>query len=100
MGKQTWTLIGRDGKAYESAVPGTLGGYRKGRLYGRLDCPVALRAIAKGGYISQRVFFKDEEDAKAAGYRPCAVCMPEAYAKYRRQRDRGFGGREAAPGKR
>ncbi len=26
-----------------------------------------------------RVFFLDEETAIAAGYRPCAVCMPEAY---------------------
>ena len=38
---RTWTLIGRDGKPYESSVPGTLGGHRGGRIYGRLDCRAA-----------------------------------------------------------
>jgi methylphosphotriester-DNA--protein-cysteine methyltransferase len=83
---RTWTLIGPDGKPFQSTVPGTLGGHRKGRIYGRLDCPAALRAIERGGYVSQRVFFLNEHDAKAAGYRPCAVCMPTEYARYARQR--------------
>lgn len=42
---------------YTSDIPGTLGGYRRGKLYGKLDCPSALRAIAQGGYIKYRVFF-------------------------------------------
>ena len=79
-----WTLIGRDGKPYESAQRGTLGGHRRGHIYGRLDCPSALRAIAKGGYIVHRVFFLNESDAKAAGYRPCGVCMPMEYARWKR----------------
>jgi methylphosphotriester-DNA--protein-cysteine methyltransferase len=82
---RTWTLIGADGKPYESTRPGTLGGYRRRRIYGRLDCPAALRAIARGGYVSQRVFFLDEETAKSAGYRPCAVCLPQQYAAWKRQ---------------
>lgn len=45
----------------------------------RLDCPSAKRYIAKGQYVEHRVFFKNEADAKAAGYRPCVVCMKEAY---------------------
>ena len=78
--EKTYTLIGRDSQPYESPAPGTLGGHRAGRIYGRLDCPNARRWIARGHYIKQRVFFADEETARAAGYRPCAVCLPEAYA--------------------
>ncbi|MEU7853436.1 Ada metal-binding domain-containing protein [Nonomuraea sp. NPDC049141] len=74
-----YTLIGADGWPYTSAVPGTLGGHRRARLYGRLDCPSALRAISRGGYVEERVFFADEVTAIAAGYRPCAVCLPQAY---------------------
>jgi methylphosphotriester-DNA--protein-cysteine methyltransferase len=29
--------------------------------------------------VRHRVFFADEATAIAAGYRPCARCMPEAY---------------------
>lgn len=83
---RTWTLVGPDGLPYASAVPGTLGGHRRGRIYGRLDCRSALRAIACGGYAPQRVFFADEATAIAAGYRPCAVCMPQAYAAWRAAR--------------
>ena len=75
----TWTLIGPDGKLYASARPGTLGGHRRSRIYGRLDCPAALRAIARGGYVANRVFFLNETHAIAAGYRPCGVCLPEKY---------------------
>jgi methylphosphotriester-DNA--protein-cysteine methyltransferase len=82
---RTWTLIGPDGKPYQSTVPGTLGGHRKGRIYGRLDCRAALQAIARGGYVQHRVFFLNENDAKAAGYRPCAVCMPVQYARWKAQ---------------
>ena len=79
----TYTLLGPDGRPYSSPVPGTLGGNRRGRLYGRLDCPSALRAIARGGYIKHRVFFADEVTAVAAGFRPCARCMPDQYAAWK-----------------
>lgn len=62
---------------------GTIGGHRKTGIYGRLDCPSALRAIARGGYIEHRVFFADEAAAVAAGYRPCARCMPERYREWK-----------------
>ena len=78
-------LIGKDGKPYDSETPGTLGGHRKLKIYGRLDCPSALRYIAKGQYVAHRVFFADEETAIAAGYRPCAKCMPEAYRRWKEQ---------------
>lgn len=81
--ERTYTLLDADGRPYASPVPGTLGGHRRGRLYGRLDCPSAARAIARGGYVRHRVFFADEAAAVAAGYRPCAVCLPGAYARWK-----------------
>jgi len=81
--QRMWRLIGADGKPYDSPAPGTLGGHRRSCIYGRLDCPAALRAIARGGYVTNRVFFANEQDAIAAGYRPCAVCLPDAYATWK-----------------
>jgi methylphosphotriester-DNA--protein-cysteine methyltransferase len=82
-----YTLIGPDGQPYESDTPGTMGGYKPRKIYGRLDCPSALRAIAKGGYVRNRVFFADEATAIAAGYRPCARCMPEHYQAWKSQQE-------------
>lgn len=79
----TYTLVDDRGRLCASTTQGLLGGHRRTKLYGRLDCPSALRAIAAGGYISHRVFFADEETAIAAGYRPCAVCMPEKYRRWK-----------------
>ena len=81
---KVYRLIGREGAEVLSAVPGTLGGHRKNKVYGRLDCPGALSWIAKGHYVKQRVFFADEEAAIAAGYRPCANCMPDEYRAWKR----------------
>jgi methylphosphotriester-DNA--protein-cysteine methyltransferase len=82
----SWRLLGADGEPYLSDEPGTLGGHRRTRIYGQLDCPSALRAIARGGYVAQRVFFAAEADAVAAGYRPCGVCMPTEYARWKAAR--------------
>jgi methylphosphotriester-DNA--protein-cysteine methyltransferase len=78
-----WVLVGADGRPHRSSRPGTLGGHRRSRIYGRLDCPSALRALARGGYAPHRVFFADAATAVAAGYRPCAVCLADAYAAWR-----------------
>ena len=67
---------------------GALGGHRGTRIYGRLDCPAALRAIARGGYVAYRVFFLDERHARAAGYRPCGVCLPEKYRAWKARKKR------------
>jgi hypothetical protein len=83
-GAGPWRLLGADGKSYDSATPGKLGAHRRNRIYGRLDCPSALRAIQRGGYVRHRVFFAGEPTAIAAGYRPCARCMPEQYAAWKR----------------
>ena len=78
-----YTLLDANGKPYESDSKGMLGGHRKLKIYGRLDCPSALRFIAKGQYVQHRVFFADEKTAIAAGYRPCAKCMPKEYAEWK-----------------
>lgn len=78
-----YTLTGPDGRPYRSETPGTLGGHRGNKGYGRLDCRSALLWIAKGYYVRHRVFFADEDTAIAAGYRPCATCLPERYALWK-----------------
>ena len=81
--ERQYKLLDGHGNIYLSAEPGPLGGNRRSKVYGRLDCESANRAIAKGGYISHRVFFKDEETAIKVGYRPCAKCMSEKYAQWK-----------------
>ncbi len=82
-GRKTYTLIGADGKPYSSAEKATLGGHRRTKIFGRLGCPTALRAVARGGHVRHRVFFADTETARKAGYRPCSVCMPDAYREWK-----------------
>nr|WP_245556982.1 Ada metal-binding domain-containing protein [Jongsikchunia kroppenstedtii] len=76
-------MIGADGAAYISITKGRWGGHRRDRIYGRLDCRSALCAIARGGYVTERVFFADEATAIAAGYRPCAVCCSDRYRTWK-----------------
>lgn len=86
--KRSWTLLGCDGKPYKSSTPGILGGHRKNKIYGQLNCTAAARALAKGHYVKQRVFFEDEATAIAAGYRPCGTCMREKYQKWKQLQDK------------
>jgi len=79
-----YTLVGADGRPYQSCDKGLWGGHRRARIYGRLDCPSALRAIARGGYVDQRVFFADDTIAAVAGYRPCSTCCPDDYRAWKR----------------
>ena len=74
-------LTDNENKQYISESPGAIGGHKKLKIYGRLDCPSANRYVAKGEYVRHRVFFKDEDTAIAAGYRPCGTCMTKAYKK-------------------
>jgi methylphosphotriester-DNA--protein-cysteine methyltransferase len=80
---KTWTLLGADGIPYQSAVPGALGGHRKLKIYGLLNCASAKRFLDRGHYVNERVFFLNEEVAKAAGFRPCAKCMKREYAEWK-----------------
>ena len=82
--KKKYKLLGADGKIYLSDEKGTLGGNRRNKVYERLDCSAALRALKQGDtYANYRVFIKDEETAIAAGYRPCGTCMRQQYNKWK-----------------
>jgi hypothetical protein len=56
----------------------TLGGHRPGKIYGTLTCRAGKRMKPEN-----RVFFQDETEAIALGYRPCAVCMRKTYNGWR-----------------
>ena len=84
--KKLYKLIGADGKPYLSEEKGALGGNRETGVYGRMDCPAALRALSletREHYLKNRVFFKDEATALAAGFRPCGRCLREKYIQYK-----------------
>jgi hypothetical protein len=59
----------------------TLGGNGPGCIYGRLNCRAGKRMKA-----ANRVFFRDGAQAHEQGFRPCAVCMPDAYRAWRTSR--------------
>ena len=80
-----YRLTDSSGNEYLSENKGTLGGHKKLKIYGRLDCPSALRHIAKGNYVKYRVFFANETTAIAVGYRPCAICMREKYLQWKQK---------------
>lgn len=80
MSKQ-YKLLGPDGP-YLSDSPGVLGGNGKLKIYGRLDCGSAIRALPQG-YAAHRVFFADEAAAIASGYRPCGNCLREQYRAWK-----------------
>lgn len=56
----------------------TLGGYRKNKIYGLLNCNSGKRMKTEN-----RVFFTNEQEAIAAGYRPCGNCMPAQYKQWK-----------------
>ena len=75
--------LGPDGALYQSARPGNLGGHRRSKLYGRLDCRSALQALARGGYARDRVFFLDEHAAQSRRLPAVrGVCLPDQYAAW------------------
>ena len=80
-----YKLLGADGKIYLSENPGEYGGNSESKIYGRLDCSMALNAIKNypGSYEKVRVFFADEKTALAAGYRPCGSCLRKKYVEYK-----------------
>ena len=78
-----YTLLDRHGEPYQSAEKGLLGGQRRTKVYGTLDCPVALSLLRRGFEPKHRVFFADEATAIAAGYRPCGACMRARYREWR-----------------
>ncbi len=66
-----------------SSTPGSFGGHKGLRIYGRLDCQSAARWIQKGYYVTNRVFFHSAQDAANLGYRPCGYCMKSDYRQWK-----------------
>ena len=81
-GKKDYKLLTKSGIVL-SKIPGTMGGNKKLKIYGRFDCKCALNWIKKGYYVDNRVFFEDVEVAKELGYRPCGVCMKKEYKMWK-----------------
>lgn len=54
-----------------------MAGHRKLKIYGHLKCRSGRRMK-----ISNRVFFRAEGEALAAGFRPCGNCMRAAYKNW------------------
>lgn len=55
----------------------TLGGNKKLKIYGLLSCKSGKRMNAEN-----RVFFTDEQQAIANGFRPCGNCQRNLYKKW------------------
>jgi hypothetical protein len=72
-------LVGPVGSAVLSPTPGAHGAHRRLRIYGRFDCPSALRWSTCGHYARHRMFFAGT--GRAAGYRSGAVCLPDNYTR-------------------
>lgn len=88
---KTYLLLDGHRQPYRTVRPGALGGNRASRIYGRLDCPAALRALNNGGYLTNRVFFANEPTAAAAGFRPCGTCLLQQYRAWKAGARRGAG---------
>jgi methylphosphotriester-DNA--protein-cysteine methyltransferase len=54
------------------------GGYMPGKIYGTLSC-----GSGKKMKVENRVFFQNEQEAIAAGYRPCGHCMRDKYREWK-----------------
>lgn len=61
----------KEGEIIESPIPGEYAGYKKGKIFGRLDCKSGMRMKKEN-----MVFFHTLEDAVMEGYRPCMNCRP------------------------
>ena len=58
-------------KITTSPIPGKYAGYKRGKIFGRLDCISGMRMKKEN-----RVFFHTIEDAVSQDYRPCKNCRP------------------------
>jgi hypothetical protein len=85
--RKTYHLLGTHGHFCNSSSKGLFGGNTRGKIFGQRDRSSALPAIERGKtYEQYRVFFTDETTAIAAGFRPCAIYMRQAYNKWQASR--------------
>lgn len=59
-----------------------LAGNKKLKIYGKLNCGSGKRLK-----VENRVFFKNEEDAMASGYRPCGNCLACDYKRWKKNNE-------------
>lgn len=85
-GLYKYKLRNSNNEEYISKIPGTIGGHKKLKIYGKFDCPSALNYIKKGMYVKNRVFFDSIETAIKAGYRPCGKCMKKEYKEWKNKK--------------
>ncbi|MBE7176246.1 MAG: metal-binding protein [Mucilaginibacter polytrichastri] len=71
-------LVGEHLRAMIRSGAIKFGGNRKLKIYGALHCRSGMRM-----HRANRVFFRSVEDARQAGYRPCAHCCYPAYKKWK-----------------
>ncbi len=69
-GKHLFAIL-KDGETILSEAPGLFAGYKRDKIFGRLDCKSGMRMKKEN-----RVFFHTMEDAIREGYRPCNNCKP------------------------
>jgi len=67
---KTYKLL-KNGVVFESTLPGKYAGWRRGKIFGRLDCKSGMKMKKEN-----RVFFLTYADAVESGYRPCKKCKP------------------------
>ncbi len=75
-GKHLFEIL-KDGERILSEIPGAFAGYKRDRIFGRLDCKSGMRMKREN-----RVFFHTMEDAINEGYRPCNNCKPMSEADF------------------
>jgi methylphosphotriester-DNA--protein-cysteine methyltransferase len=57
------------------------GGNKRLKIYGKLNCGQGKRMKKQN-----RVFFKNETEARSNGFRPCGHCMKNAYIKWKKNK--------------
>lgn len=77
-GSKRYRCLRGTGEMAELPIPGVYGGYRKDKIYGRLDCKSGKRTKPEN-----RVFFLTVQDAWDAGYRACKNCKPDRGGYFR-----------------
>ncbi|MBL7873129.1 MAG: metal-binding protein [Cyclobacteriaceae bacterium] len=68
--RKVWQLV-REGEI-------TLGGNKKLKIYGTLNCASGQRMN-----LENRVLFSSEKEAIQKGYRPCGNCMKQPYQHWK-----------------
>ena len=78
-----YKLIGPDCQTYLSATPGTFGGHRRQKIYGRLDCSVAHCEPLLGAAMWRTGSFSRMKRLLLPRDIDRARCLPEHYQRWK-----------------